>query len=77
VNQSSTKRRVPQARPGCRAPLAFWDRVKFLVLLAVLIAWVTATKTKKEGRRKVKENKGINKKKRMKENEKQMPKKDK
>jgi len=45
VNQSSTKWRVPQARPGCRAPLAFWDRVKFLVLLAVLIAWVTATKT--------------------------------
>jgi len=34
-----------QARPGCRAPVSMWDRVKFLLVLLVLIAWVVATKT--------------------------------
>ncbi len=42
---SSTKRGRASARPGCRPPLALWDRVKVLLLLALIIAWLTATKT--------------------------------
>ncbi|ACU54758.1 AAA ATPase central domain protein [Acidimicrobium ferrooxidans DSM 10331] len=41
----STGARRHAARPGCRPPQSLWDRLKFLVVLAVLIAWVTATKT--------------------------------
>jgi cell division protease FtsH len=34
------KRSLRQARPGCREPLAPWDRLKFLILLAVLVGFV-------------------------------------